>query len=257
MRFILLLWLLVLPLLASALTFETGQVIGPDGKIYDGASPQQREKLIERAKNGGDIAGVIGSNVFIVADNKVIFVPTSELAGKTKESINNIITANVVKEVTELDIATDIFVEKLEEKLGDVELALAATIQETVSAVQNSQIGSEISGKLGKLVEAANDYYQSGLSQSDINEAVEAANEAVQSLPEELQSVITEVIDAAVQAVEQASSDIEAALQTWDSLSDAAKQAIVDEANKSGVLGCGGGYTCSMNDAENFADSLR
>jgi len=62
MRFILLLWFLVLPSLASGLTFETGQVIGPDGKIYDGASPQQREKLIERAKNGGDIAGVIGSN---------------------------------------------------------------------------------------------------------------------------------------------------------------------------------------------------
>ena len=44
---------------------------------------------------------------------------------------------------------------------------------------------------------------------------------------------------------------------TWDSLSDSAKQAIVDEANSSGALGCGAGYTCTMSDAESLADSLR
>ena len=114
-----------------------------------------------------------------------------------------------------------------------------------------------MSGKLETLVNAANDYYQSGLSDPEMNEAVQAANNAVNALPDDLQTVINEVIDAAVQAVEQASSEIDAALQTWDSLSDSAKQAIVDEANNSGVLGCGGGYTCSMDDAENFADGLR
>lgn len=86
---------------------------------------------------------------------------------------------------------------------------------------------------------------------------MDAANNAVNALPEDMQSVINEVIDAAVKAVEQASSDIDAALQTWDSLSDSAKQAIVDEANSSGAMGCGSGYTCTMEDAENLADSLR
>ena len=29
-----------LPMTASALTFKKGQILGPDGKVYDGASPQ-------------------------------------------------------------------------------------------------------------------------------------------------------------------------------------------------------------------------
>lgn len=53
------------------------------------------------------------------------------------------------------------------------------------------------------------------------------------------------------------SSDIDAALQTWNSLSDSAKQATVDESNSYGAMGCGSGYTCTMEDAENLADSLR
>ena len=252
-----LLGLFVLPMTTNALTFKKGEVLGPDGKVYSGASPEQQEKLIEKAKNGGDMAGVYGNNVFIIAEDKVVYVPTRDLAGKSKESVKNIITANVVKEVTELDIDTDTFVENLQENLGDVEQALSTTIQETVSQVQ-SQVGElDVSGKLGTLVNDANDYYHSGLSEAELNEAVQAANNAVNALPGDLQAVINEVIDAAVKAVEQASSDIDAALQTWDSLSDSAKQAIVDEANSSGALGCGAGYTCTMSDAESLADCLR
>lgn len=249
--------LLSCPFDVGALTLKSGEVLSPDGKVYSGASPKQQERLVEKARNGGDLAGVIGNNVYIVTDDKVIYVPTKDLAGKTKESVKNIITANVVKEVTELDIETDRFVENLNETLGDVEKALAATIEETVAKTQAYAEGLDMSGKLGKLANAANDYYQSGLSEAELDNAVAAASNAVDALPEDLQSVINEVIDAAVQAVEQASSDIDAALQTWDSLSESAKQAIVDEANSSGALGCGGGYTCTMADAENLADSLR
>ena len=70
---------------------------------------------------------------------------------------------------------------------------------------------------------------------------MDAANNAVNALPDDMQSVINEIIHAAVKVVEEASSDIDAALQTWDSLSDSAKQAIVDKANKSGAMGCGSG----------------
>ena len=105
-----------------------------------------------------------------------------------------------------------------------------------MSQAQGQVESSDLSGKLGKLANAANDYYQSGLSETELSEAVDAANNAVNALPEDMQAVINEVIDAAVSAVEQASSDIDAALQTWDTLSDAAKQAIVDEANSSGAM---------------------
>ena len=242
---------------AGALTLKKGEVLGSDGEVYTGASPEEQERLVEKAKNGGDMAGVHGRNVYIIADDKVVYVPTTDLAGKTKESVKNIITANVVKEVTELDIDTDTFVENLEEQLGDVKKALAATIEETISQVQGQINQSDISGKLGILANAANDYYQSGLSETEINKALEAVNDAINALPDDSQDIIKEIIDAATNAVEQASSDIDAALQTWDSLSDAAKQAIVDEANNSGALGCGGGNTCTINDAENFANSLR
>ena len=53
-----LLGLFVLPMTTNALTFKKGEVLGPDGKVYSGASPEQQEKLIEKAKNGGDMAGV-------------------------------------------------------------------------------------------------------------------------------------------------------------------------------------------------------
>ena len=245
------------PLGANALTLKSGEVLSPDGNVYTGASPEQQERLVEKAKRGGDMAGVVGNNVYIIADDKVIYVPTKDLAGKTKESVKNIITANVVKEITELDIETDAFVENLESTLGDVEQALVATIEQTVSQVEGHVESLDVSGKLGKLANAANEYYQSGLSEAELSNAVDAANNAVNALPEDMQSVINEVIDAAVKAVEQASSDIDAALQTWDSLSDSAKQAIVDEANSSGAMGCGSGYTCTMEDAENLADSLR
>lgn len=38
------------PMTASALTFKKGQVLGPDGQVYDGASPQLRDRLIAEAE---------------------------------------------------------------------------------------------------------------------------------------------------------------------------------------------------------------
>ena len=126
-----------------------------------------------------------------------------------------------------------------------------------MSQVEGHVESLDVSGKLGKLANAANEYYQSGLSEAALSNAVDAANNAVNALREDMQSVIKQIIDAAIKAVEEASSDIDAALQTWDSLYDSAKHAIVDEANSSGAKGCGSGYSCTTEDAENLADSLR
>ena len=106
---------------------------------------------------------------------------------------------------------------------------------------------SDLSGKLGKLANAANDYYQSGLSETELSEAVDAANNAVNALPEDMQAVINEVIDAAVSAVEQASSDIDAALQTWDTLCRQTGHCRRGEQLRRD--GMRSGYTCTMEDA--------
>ena len=101
-RLLCLMWAFLIagPLGANALTLKSGEVLSPDGNVYTGASPEQQERLVEKAKRGGDMAGVVGNNVYIIADDQVIYVPTKDLAGKTKESVKNIITANVVKEIT-------------------------------------------------------------------------------------------------------------------------------------------------------------
>lgn len=85
---------------ADALTLKKGQVIGADGGVYDGASPAQKEVYIKRANEGGDQAGVVGQNVYVVVDDDVAFVPITDLAGKTKDGQLNVIGDAVVAKIT-------------------------------------------------------------------------------------------------------------------------------------------------------------
>lgn len=240
-----------------ALTFKTGQVVGADGQVYDGASPAEREKLKRKAKSSGKTAGVQGANVFIIVEDDIVFVPVQNIAGKTNESVKNVITATVVNEITELNLEVDELSENIGLNDGDIEAAITATITTAIQNVEGGIDELNRSDKLAEIFNAANDYYGQGLSRDDISDAANAAASAAKALPANIQSVVNEIIDAAVVAVQDASSDIDAALSTWDSLSEDAKQAIVDEANRTGALGCGNGVTCTTSDAENLADSLR
>ena len=85
---------------AQALTFKKGEVLGADGKTYKGASPEQLERLIERAAASDIPAGVVGNNVFVVVGDKVSFVPTSELSGATKDTQLQMIGDQVVQDIT-------------------------------------------------------------------------------------------------------------------------------------------------------------
>ena len=100
---------------AQALTFKKGEVLGPDGNTYHGASPEQLDRLIERAAAEDMPAGVVGNNVFVVVGDKVSFIPTSELRGLTKDTQLQIIGDQVVKDVTGNDEITYAQVEALNE----------------------------------------------------------------------------------------------------------------------------------------------
>ena len=63
---------------AQALTLKSGQVIGGDGGIYEGASPEKQQALISIAKNGGEIAGLTGASVFVVVGETITYVPVAE-----------------------------------------------------------------------------------------------------------------------------------------------------------------------------------
>ena len=41
---------------ATALTFKKGEVLGPDGTMYQGPSPEERERLIKKAAEDGETA---------------------------------------------------------------------------------------------------------------------------------------------------------------------------------------------------------
>ena len=75
---------------ATALTLKSGQVLSSDGQVHDGASPEQKEALIAKSKEQGWFgaegkkSGVQGSNVYVVVQDELVFVPIKEIKGKSK-----------------------------------------------------------------------------------------------------------------------------------------------------------------------------
>ena len=56
---------------AEALTLKTGEVLGPNGEVYHGASPKEMKALIDRAQSDETPAGVLGNNVYVVVGEEV------------------------------------------------------------------------------------------------------------------------------------------------------------------------------------------
>ena len=80
-----------IPISASALTFKKGEVLGSDGQIYEGASPNVRARLIAKAQDGGKSAGVTGGQLYVVVRDTITFVPITEIAGKSEETVKEIV----------------------------------------------------------------------------------------------------------------------------------------------------------------------
>ena len=89
---------------AHALTLKSGEVLGSDGAVYEGASPSQMENIKKRAIESGKNAGVTGDNVFVVTGEQVVFIPVSELAGKSDEQMEELVGTRVIQSVTGLPI---------------------------------------------------------------------------------------------------------------------------------------------------------
>ena len=85
---------------AQALTFKSGEVLGSDGQVYEGASPEQMDRLVEKAKASGDVGGVTGNNVFVVVGENVTFIPVNDLRGLSKESQIAVVGDAVVQDLT-------------------------------------------------------------------------------------------------------------------------------------------------------------
>ena len=85
---------------AQALTLKKGEVIGGDGGVYQGASPEVQENLIANAKRNGKKVGLSGGNVFVIVDDTVTYVPTQDLSGLSRDGMVEIVGDAVVENVT-------------------------------------------------------------------------------------------------------------------------------------------------------------
>jgi hypothetical protein len=150
---------------AMALTFKKGQVLGSDGKIYDGASPEETARLIKNAADGGESAGVRGNNLFVVMDDELVFIPLSDLSGKTKETRMDIVKAHVIANATDLDV------DELLEEAGNLEAVLEsrlAGIEAGLSATEAVDLDNALATAMTASEQVA--------AQSALEEALEAAD---------------------------------------------------------------------------------
>ncbi len=83
---------------AGALTFKKGQVLRSDGEIHVGAPFTKLETLIKRADEDGEMVGVSGTNLYVVIDGELTFVPLSDVRSKTKEGMKEVIAAHVLSD---------------------------------------------------------------------------------------------------------------------------------------------------------------
>lgn len=90
-----------MPVAGSALTLKKGQVLGSDGQIHDGASPDVRTRLIARAQDGGKSAGVTAGQLYVVVRDTITFVPITDIAGKSEETVKEIVVEKVTETITE------------------------------------------------------------------------------------------------------------------------------------------------------------
>ena len=108
----------------NALTFKKGEVLGADGEVYHGASPDQMERLIEQAKESGDVSGVTGTNVFVVVGEDVTFEQVNtvnKFSAKTGISVEEIladgdiagIDPDIMKQIEAMSAETGISIDNL------------------------------------------------------------------------------------------------------------------------------------------------
>ena len=175
---------------ASALTFKKGEVLGSDGTMHKGASPEQIYRLIANAEESGDVGGIAGNNVFVVVGEDVTFIPVNDLRNLPKYSQINVIGDAVVRDLTgndditfeqvsavsELSAETGISVEeilkdgKIEGIDPDIMKEIETMSAETGISIDNLMAVSSVmeampEGEVNQFIEDLGDLVDSGMAE--------------------------------------------------------------------------------------------
>ena len=187
---------------AQALTLKKGQIIGGDGNVHDGASPEMQSQLIKNAQKtdffgNKKAAGVVGGNLFVIVEDDAVFVPLTELAGKSKEGLTEVvreyIVSHLVSNMTAKHIAEEGGIDK--ETLEQFESMDIANDEVT------NQIANEVSEFAKYDIEKATAVLEASLNLATVDAANEAAREAAESAFEQAFEAANEVASAAYDAV--------------------------------------------------------
>ena len=164
-----------MPLTASALTFKKGLVLGSDGQMYDGASPDIRARLIAEAQNGGKSAGVTSGQLYVVVQDTITFVTIADIAGKSEETVKEIVVEKVTETVTEALTAR-----ALANAGADINLAEdadEAASEAEVDAALETIAAADIAGVAAAEAAAATKDAWENISAEDLEEATAQAAE--------------------------------------------------------------------------------
>ena len=178
----------------NALTFKKGEVLGSDGEVYHGASPEQIDRLVDKAKDTGEVGGVTGNNVFVVVGEDVTFIPINNLRNLAKESQINVIGDAVVQDLTGND---DVTFEQVN--------AVSEFSEKTGISVEDILADGDIAGidpEIMKQIEAMS--AETGISIDNlvaVNSVIEAmpegkANSFIEDLGDLVDSGMAEQVDA-------------------------------------------------------------
>ena len=184
---------------ANALTLKTGQVLGSDGNVHDGASPEMVASIVA----SGDTAGVRNGNLFIVIEGNVTFVPVSSIAGMTKEGIKQVIVDAVIAGGELIDLTDARDTQQLE--------AQAENMQETATQILTAEALEKAleSGSQEAIEQATAAALESGVLQEVVRDAAEvAAAEAVGNAIDAIEEATSsEQFNAAVDDLVAANND--------------------------------------------------
>ena len=182
---------------ANALTLKKGQVIGGDGGVYDGASPEKIEVLVQRAKEGGDAAGLAGGSVFVVVGDDIAFVPIQDLQGKSKEDKLNLIGDKVVETVAGTDALGFQQLQELQEasEMTGVPIEQLMKVDAALAEIP-PELAEQLTAEIGLLVEeGALDLVQEFLNDDLIVDNLALIADVTQQIQDQLDAGFDEEID--------------------------------------------------------------
>ena len=137
---------------AQALTLKKGQVIGGDGEIYEGASPEVQENLIANAKRTGKNVGVSAGNVFVIVGEEVTYVSTKDLAGKSKDQMVSVVGDAVVENVTGVEGLT---LEEIQQISSETGISVEnISIVEQITANFSDEVAEDMIAGIQEAVES-------------------------------------------------------------------------------------------------------